>query len=81
MSEVNPIEAVSKAIQDLLPEWMAEDGRVEDIDLARAALTALSENITASMWAAGSDAMGDTGDPGEVVRAMLNHVMKEKPNV
>jgi len=37
------IERVSRAIQDAIPGWLADDGKVEDIDLARAALTALLE--------------------------------------
>ncbi len=35
------VEKVSRAIQDAIPGWLADDGTVEDVDLARAALTAL----------------------------------------
>jgi len=36
---------VSRAIQDAIPGWLADDGTVEDVDLARAALTALHDSF------------------------------------
>ncbi|TKD50239.1 hypothetical protein [Sphingomonas baiyangensis] len=70
---MNPIEAVSKAIQDLLPAWMAEDGSVEDADLARAALKALADNITPEMVEAGDwECFGEVRqDVVAIFRAMI----------
>jgi uncharacterized protein YcaQ len=34
-------ERVSKAIQDIMPQWLAEDGNVNDLDLADAAIAAI----------------------------------------
>lgn len=37
------IASVSYAIQRLMPGWLAENGTVDDADLARAAIIALDE--------------------------------------
>lgn len=59
------IERVARAIQDKLPGWLAEDGTVEDVDLARAAIKAMREPTDAMV-----DAMQDDIDwDGDAVRA------------
>lgn len=90
MSEVNPIEAVARALayaeycqsdSGVMPDW--SDYR----DHARAALTSLSENITVEMVEAGAaagqwhetlwdDPKAVQNEAGSVFRAMLNHAMK-----
>lgn len=48
MTDPNPLREdevaeVAKAIQDLMPAWLAEDGRVDDDALARAAILRLDQ--------------------------------------
>ncbi len=43
MTDNSLVEAVSYAIQRELPGWLAENGTVEDVDLATAALRAIED--------------------------------------
>lgn len=55
------IERVARAIQDKLPGWLAEDGTVEDVDLARAAIKAMREPTDAMVDTAWAE-IGEHGD-------------------
>lgn len=47
------VERVSHAIQEVMPHWLAQDGRVDDLALAFAALNAMRQptaDVVEAVW-------------------------------
>lgn len=68
------VERVARAIQDKLPGWLAEDGTVEDVDLARAAIEAM-RRPTETMAIAGKK---HTLYPGRTWADMIDAALAEQ---